>query len=244
MTLIPFSAKDEARLREVYEPRFSAEAAYDEAAATLRMALEVDASRKRIMMVKIVEDRAAACVVQEMPGVNKCHVVEPAKLGPADDWSIVTEGVNLDLLFLWRVNQQLAAGGLDLARLRSNDVHGMARTYGVEAARRALFEEIAGVFRAYGIGVDARHLSLICDCMMFAGEYRPLNRVGMNHKASPLLQMSFETTCKFLTDATLSSDADHAQSPSARLILGRPVSTPPSPHSLGLLHAHVSKSCI
>ena len=45
--------------------------------------------------------------------------------------------------------------------------------YGVEAGRRALLEEISGVFRAYGIGVDMRHLSLICDSMMYAGEGGP-----------------------------------------------------------------------
>jgi DNA-directed RNA polymerase I subunit RPA1 len=225
MTILTFSARDEAKLTDLYVPRYAAKARYDEAALALTVSLEVEASRKRLMMVKLVEDRAARCVVQELPGVNKCHVVDPPRSGAADDWSISTEGVNLDLLLMWQLNRRSAtARALDLSRVRSNDVHRMARVYGVEAARRALLEEISGVFRAYGIGVDLRHVSLICDCMMYAGEYRPLSRIGMNHNASPLLKMSFETTCKFLTDATLTGDSDSLASPSARLIMGRPVS--------------------
>jgi hypothetical protein len=53
---------------------------------------------------------------------------------------------------------------------------------------------------------------------------RPMNRIGMKHSASPLLKMSFETTCTFLIDATAGADSDNLESPSSRLILGRPVS--------------------
>ncbi|KAJ1481895.1 hypothetical protein T484DRAFT_1553808, partial [Baffinella frigidus] len=84
---------------------------------------------------------------------------------------------------------------------------------------------IAGIFKAYGIGVDMRHLSLIADYMTYTGDQRPMNRIGINHSSSPLLKMSFETTCKFLTDASLCSDNDLLTSPSARLILGRPVAS-------------------
>ena len=51
-----------------------------------------------------------------------------------------------------------------------------------------------------------------------------MNRIGMKHSASPLLKMSFETTCTFLIDATAGADSDNLESPSSRLILGRPVS--------------------
>ncbi len=37
--------------------------------------------------------------------------------------------------------------------------------YGVEAARAAICRELRGVFAAYGINVDSRHLSLIGDYM-------------------------------------------------------------------------------
>ena len=56
----------------------------------------------------------------------------------------------------------------------------------------------------YGIKVNFRHLSLIGDYMTFLGTLRPLNRAGMDMSTSPFLKMSFETTCRFLTEATIS----------------------------------------
>lgn len=48
----------------------------------------------------------------------------------------------------------------------SNDIHGFLTTYGVEAARSAILREISGVFNAYKIDVDGRHLELIADYMV------------------------------------------------------------------------------
>ena len=128
LTLVGFSTRDAAKLADVYAPRYAAQAEYDDKGLALTVSLEVEAGRKRLMMVKLVEERAAKCVVQELAGVNKCHVVEPSKQGAGDDWSICTEGVNLDLLLLWQLNRRsLTPQGLDLARIRSNDVHRMAK---------------------------------------------------------------------------------------------------------------------
>lgn len=39
---------------------------------------------------------------------------------------------------------------LDLSRLYSNDIHAMAKTYGIEAALRVIEKEIKDVFAVYG----------------------------------------------------------------------------------------------
>jgi RNA polymerase Rpb1 len=39
-------------------------------------------------------------------------------------------------------------------------------TYGVEMARRAIVQEMSGVFGVYNIDVDIRHLELIADYMV------------------------------------------------------------------------------
>lgn len=52
---------------------------------------------------------------------------------------------------------------------QSNHVYGVLQTYGVEAARQALVNEVKGVFDVYHIGVDQRHLSLVADYMTFEG---------------------------------------------------------------------------
>ncbi len=73
-----------------------------------------------------------------------------------------------------------AAEVLDLKTLKCNNVHEVAAHFGVEAAARIIISEIVDVFKAYGIKVDHRHLSLIADYMTFDGTYRPFNRVWKN----------------------------------------------------------------
>ena len=94
------------------------------------------------------------------------------------------------------------------------------QTYGIEAARANIIEQIVQVFQVYGIAIDPRHLSLVADTMTFAGGYRPMNRLGMRGNPSPLLKMSFETTFDFLRAACLSGDTDTLRSHSARLVMG------------------------
>lgn len=54
-----------------------------------------------------------------------------------------------------------------------------------------------------GIEVDPRHLSLVADYMCYEGVYKPLNRFGIQSNSSPLQQMTFETSYKFLKQATM-----------------------------------------
>jgi len=96
----------------------------------------------------------------------------------------------------------------------------MLCTYGVEAARQSIVSEIQGVFVVYGIDVNPRHLPLIADFMTRTGSFVPMNRMGMSVCPSPLLQMSFETTCTFLTKSALEGETDNMESPSARIVAG------------------------
>lgn len=107
---------------------------------------------------------------------------------------------------------------LDLSRLFCNNVHDMAKYYGIEAANKTIVREITNVFqvkffpifnsmtlalvqfsylflvfllfqnvkktflilvfifKAYGIEVNPRHLTLVADYMTFDGTYKPFNR--------------------------------------------------------------------
>lgn len=127
-----------------------------------------------------------------------------------------TEGVNL--IGMWSHSDLI-----DINYIDTNDIAAILRTYGVEAARNAIIKEIAGVFDVYGIKVDRRHLTLIADYMTFEGGYKPFNRMGLASNTSPFLKMSYESTCKFLTDATLHGDFDTLESPSARIVMGKVV---------------------
>lgn len=137
---------------------------------------------------------------------------------------------------------------LDLNRLYTNQIHAMAQTYGIEAAARVIvkvsfshpptdgfdhsfhkanpspfrLQEVQQVFGVYGITVDPRHLLLIADYMTFDGTFKPLSRAGIESSASPLQQMSFESTLKFLKSAIVKSQMDSLSSPSSRLMVGQP----------------------
>lgn len=88
----------------------------------------------------------------------------------------------------------------------------------------SVFQEIQAVFAAYGIHVDYRHLSLLADYMTFEGSYKPFNRMAIESNPSPLQQMSFEQTMKFLVQSSVKCRTDSLQSPSAQIVLGITVS--------------------
>lgn len=112
---------------------------------------------------------------------------------------------------------------IDQSKIECNDVHSICEAYGIEAARNALVREVNGVFSHYGIKIDYRHLSLVSDYMTNHGYLNPMSRAGMKHNTSPLLKMSFETTMQFLTEACLFNQFDSLNTPSGKLVLGRPV---------------------
>lgn len=114
---------------------------------------------------------------------------------------------------------------LDLNRLYTNDIHAVARTYGIEAAARVVVKEVQNVFKVYGITVDPRHLSLISDYMTFDGTFKPLNRKGIESSASPLQQISFESALTFLKNAVVQGRTDKINSPSSCLMVGHPCKT-------------------
>eukprot|EP00804_Cyclotella_cryptica_P004163 CCRYP_014543-RB/>CCRYP_014543-RB protein AED:0.08 eAED:0.08 QI:152/0.87/0.77/1/0.75/0.66/9/493/1780 len=103
------------------------------------------------------------------------------------------------------------------------DAKSVNTSYGVEAARRSIADQIKGVFAVYGISVDPRHLSLIADFMTYDGEYKPMNRIGMTDISSTFLQMSFESTSVFMVDAALHKRTDPMMSPSANIVMGHPI---------------------
>ena len=55
---------------------------------------------------------------------------------------------------------------VDTSRVKTNDIGAVLETYGVEAARATILQEIGAVFAAYAINVNTRHLMLIADYMV------------------------------------------------------------------------------
>lgn len=67
---------------------------------------------------------------------------------------------------MWEFSCSFGDELLEVDDMYSNDIYANLRTYGVEMARAVILKEIQGVFGAYNIVVNMRHLELIADYMV------------------------------------------------------------------------------
>ncbi|KAG8075298.1 hypothetical protein GUJ93_ZPchr0006g45952 [Zizania palustris] len=168
-----------------------------------------------ILLAQIAQKTARSIFVKSCNNIDRCTVVKPEKKGTP--MVLQTAGVNFEVF--WNL-----VDCLNINEVRSNDIHAMLKTYGVEAARATIIQEVSGVFGAYGIDVNMRHLSMIADFMTFDGGYRPMSRQGMGQfSTSPFGKMTFETATKFIVEAASHGEADTLDCPSASVCLGKPV---------------------
>ncbi|XP_066505483.1 DNA-directed RNA polymerase I subunit RPA1 [Hoplias malabaricus] len=178
--------------------------------------LALPCSKVHFDLTSLVVAQAQNAVIMETKGITRCLLNEVTNKAGAKELVLNTEGINMQEIFKY-------GDILDLNRLYSNEVHSMANTYGIEVALRVIEKEIKDVFAVYGIEVDPRHLSLVADYMCFEGVYKPLNRLGIQSNSSPLQQMTFETSYKFLKQATMLGSCDKLNSPSACIVVGKVV---------------------
>lgn len=177
-----------------------------------RVKLTLSVRYQKPDLTSIIRELATKSIVHRVPNIKRSIIYK----GNGDEELLKTDGINIGEMF--QHNKIL-----DLNRLYSNDIHAIARTYGIEAASQVIVKEVSNVFKVYGITVDRRHLSLIADYMTFDGTFQPLSRKGMEHSSSPLQQMSFESSLQFLRNAAGFGRPDELNSPSSRLMVGLPV---------------------
>ncbi|ONK70130.1 uncharacterized protein A4U43_C05F30570 [Asparagus officinalis] len=164
--------------------------------------------KPHILLAEIAQTTAKRVYLKECEGIDRCSVVEPKR--STDRIALQTSGVNFGAF--WDLQDNL-----DVKKIVTNDIHAVLNTYGVEAARQTIINEVKGVFDPYGIRVNTRHLSLIADFMSSNGGYRPMNRLGMmQFNTSPFGKMTFETATKFIVEAAFHGESDVLESPSAQ----------------------------
>ncbi|XP_041846202.1 DNA-directed RNA polymerase I subunit RPA1 isoform X2 [Melanotaenia boesemani] len=178
--------------------------------------LALPLNRVHFDLTSVLSTLAQNAVVMETRGLTRCLLSETTTKSGEKETVLNTEGINMHEISKY-------SDILDLNRLYSNEVHAMANTYGIEVALKVIEKEIKDVFGVYGIEVDPRHLSLVADYMCFEGVYKPLNRHAITSNSSPLQQMTFETSYKFLKQATMLGSHDELSSPSACLVVGKVV---------------------
>ena len=109
-------------------------------------------------MLPLVENMLSQIVIREVGDIARSYLL-PNESENDKSINIGTDGCNLK--GMWDFDKYI-----DLNSLYTNDIAAILRTYGVEAARAAIMNEISGVFNVYGIEVNHRHLSLIADYMV------------------------------------------------------------------------------
>ncbi|GFU75947.1 DNA-directed RNA polymerase I subunit RPA1 [Trichonephila clavipes] len=168
----------------------------------------------KIDMKTLLEEEISKVNVHSVPNIKEALLVENPSVKNGCNLMLKTNGVNFLEIFRY-------IDILDINKIYSNNIHEVAKIYGIEAAGQVIKKEIVNVFAAYGITVDPHHLSLVSDYMTCSGEYRPCNRIGMEGNASPLQQITFETSKNFMTAAMCLGVEDRLKSPSANIFVGQ-----------------------
>lgn len=111
---------------------------------------------------------------------------------------------------------------VDGTKLYSTNVWDVYDVLGIEATRAILFNEINGLFES--VGVNYRHLCLLCDVMTRFGRLMSIDRYGINkNDIGTLAKASFEETEKILLKAALFGEVDPVTSVSANIMMGQPI---------------------
>ena len=112
---------------------------------------------------------------------------------------------------------------IDFSTINTNDIHAVARQYGIEAARGTLIREIRQILSYYGIYVNMRHITLAVDWMTWIGQLTPLTRHGIRKMdTSPLKRCTFEEVVDVFNQAACSKEVDTLSGVSECIITGAP----------------------
>jgi DNA-directed RNA polymerase II subunit RPB1 len=111
---------------------------------------------------------------------------------------------------------------VDGTRLYSTNVWDVYEVLGIEATRAVLFNEINGLFES--VGVNYRHLCLLCDVMTRFGRLMSIDRYGIKkNDVGTLAKASFEETQNILLKAALYGEVDPVTGVSANIMMGQPI---------------------
>ena len=160
-------------------------------------------------------DRVPYIRVKGIPGIRRALVTFDK-----GEWIIQTDGSNLAKV--------LKVPGVDPTRTTTNNIHEIASTLGIEAARNAIIREMKSVLDEQGLDVDIRHIMLVADMMTFEGEVMQIGRHGITgEKASVLARAAFEITVPTLIDASVKGEEDRLVGVVENVICGQmiPVGT-------------------
>jgi len=183
----------------------------------------VQITPKKVENLKKLLGKVPSFHVKGVPDINRVLVTEER-----GEWVIRTDGSNLAKV--------LQVSGVDTSRTTTNNVHEIAKTLGIEAARNALANEAKGVLEDQGLDVDVRHVLLVADMMTSTGEVQQIGRHGISgKKASVLARAAFEITVPNIVEAAVKGESDPLEGVTENVIVGQSI-----PIGTGLVELYMS----
>ncbi|MEM3731668.1 MAG: DNA-directed RNA polymerase subunit A' [Candidatus Bathyarchaeia archaeon] len=168
-------------------------------------------------------EKVSAFYIKGIHGIKRVLVTEEH-----GEWVIRTDGSNLPKV--------LEVPGVDASRTTTNNIHEIAKTLGIEAARNALIQESKGVLEEQGLDVDIRHVMLVADMMTYTGEVQQIGRHGISGKKSSVLaRAAFEITVPNIVDAAVKGESDPLEGVTENVIVGQSI-----PIGTGLVELYMS----
>ena len=139
---------------------------------------------------------------------------EEGKYVKHESWVLDTIGTNLiDIL---------ALDNIDTNRTISNDIQEIYRVFGIEAARQAIFNELAEVLEFDDTYINYHHLCLLCDRMTYSAKMISIFRHGINNDdIGPIAKASFEETPEQFLKAARHAELDSMRGVSANVMCGQ-----------------------
>lgn len=176
-----------------------------------KIIIKTKATENELMELYRLKEKAKKTYVHGIKGIRQ---VLPVK--SQSEFMIITAGSNLkDILKLKNI---------DTERTITNDIFEIHKVLGIEAARRAVMNEIIKVIEDQGLSIDIRHIMFIADMLTSTGYIKGITRSGITgEKESVLARASFETPVKHLINASLLGEEDKLNSVIENVMLNQPV---------------------
>ncbi|XP_040371173.1 DNA-directed RNA polymerase II subunit RPB1 isoform X1 [Rosa chinensis] len=181
-----------------------------------------DQSEDDVFLKMIESNMLTKMALQGIPEIKKVFI-KHGKVNKFDqnegfiaeqEWMLDTEGVNLLAV--------MCHEDVDAKRTTSNDLYEIMEVLGIEAARRALLDELRNVISFDGSYVNYRHLAILCETMTYHGYLMAITRHGINRKdTGPMMRCSFEQTVDMLLDASVFAETDHLRGVTENIMLGK-----------------------
>jgi DNA-directed RNA polymerase II subunit RPB1 len=141
-------------------------------------------------------------------------VKNDGKYSKKESWVLDTVGTNLSDI--------LSLDFIDVNRTVSNDIQEIYRTFGIEAARNAIFQELTEVIEFDSTYINYHHLSMLCDRMCYKTKMISIFRHGINNDdIGPIAKASFEETPEMFLKAARHAELDPMRGVSANVMCGQ-----------------------